>query len=102
MPAADPRRFRNRDLTWTPAHRRLAVLPDRLRAPGGHSCKRSLCPTRLAARRMPAHGGLRCQEGVLACPGDLEIAGLAGLFCWLSAQLPCSCRRAVGVKPERP
>jgi hypothetical protein len=28
---ADLRRFRNRDLTWTPAHRLLAAHPDRLR-----------------------------------------------------------------------
>jgi hypothetical protein len=28
---AEPRRFRDRDLTWTPAHRLLAAHPDRLR-----------------------------------------------------------------------
>jgi hypothetical protein len=34
--------FGNRDLTWTPAHPLLAAHPDRLCAPGGPSCKRSL------------------------------------------------------------
>ena len=29
----------------------------------------------LAPEQNDPHGGLRCQEGVLTCPGDLEIAG---------------------------
>jgi hypothetical protein len=47
--AVDPKLASDLDARY----RRFAVLPDRLRAPGGPSCKRSLCPTRLVAHRLP-------------------------------------------------
>jgi hypothetical protein len=52
----------------------------------------------------PAHGGTFCQESVVGWPGDLLwAAGLGGGGrCWLSSQLLVSCRRAAGVKLERP
>jgi hypothetical protein len=45
--------------------------PSRSPALHGNACGR-LPPAR-GRHRSPAHGGLCCQEGVLAWPGDLEI-----------------------------
>jgi hypothetical protein len=50
----------------------------------------------------PPMGGLLPQKGVLACPGDLKIAGLAELFLGLAPLLPVRARRAVrGQRPHR-
>ena len=51
--------------------------------------------------RTSPNGGLRCQQSVLDCPGDLVIAGLA--LCWVSSQLLVSVPpRGCGVKLEPP
>src|SRR5215472_11218827 len=64
-------------------------------------CRR---PASAAGYRTTPHGGLRCQEGVLTCPGDVEIAGPGVVLA--SSQLPCSMpSRGPGSAPaagERP
>ena len=80
-PAADPGRFRNRDLTWTPAHRRFAVLPDRP--------ARTLEPPEAERRRgldesprgSPQHG--RAQR--MLREGAGFVGGCHGRFRWAAA-----------------
>jgi hypothetical protein len=51
--------------------------------------------------QISTHGGLRCQEGVLVCPGDLEIAGSAVVLAFFAAAVFRAVARS-GVKLERP
>jgi hypothetical protein len=50
----------------------------------------------VSARRSPTHGGTTCQESVVGWPGDLLCVNGLGVrtACWLSSQVPVSCRRA--------